>query len=71
MRRQNCRAIGPLVQILILTGQRLRQVAGMRREEIEGLGGETALWRVPNARMKGKREHEVPSPYQLSHCLEG
>ena len=51
---------GPLVQFLILTGQRLRQVAGMRWEELDGLEGETPLWRVPSDRMRGKREHEVP-----------
>lgn len=51
---------GPLVQILILTGQRLRQVAGTRWEELEGLNSERPLWRVPSDRMKGKREHEIP-----------
>jgi len=51
---------GPLVRILILTGQRLRQVAGMRWDEIDGLDGDTPLWRIPGGRMKGKREHELP-----------
>ena len=51
---------GPLVQILILTGQRLRQVAGMRWDELADLDGDLTLWRVPRERMKGKREHEVP-----------
>jgi len=51
---------GPLTKMLIFTAQRLRQVAGMRWDEIEGLDGETPLWRVPSDRMKGKREHELP-----------
>jgi integrase len=51
---------GPLVRILILTGQRLRQVAGMRWDEIEGLDGDTLVWRIPGDRMKAKREHDLP-----------
>ena len=31
---------GPLCQLLLLTGQRLREVAGMREDEIEG-----GVWR--------------------------
>ena len=58
---------GPLVQVLVLTGQRLRQVAGMRWEEFEGLDSETPIWRVPSDRMKGKREQEVP----LARCAAG
>jgi len=51
---------GSLVQILILTGQRLRQVAGMRWEELESLDSDMCLWRVPGDHMKGKREHLLP-----------
>jgi integrase len=51
---------GPLVQMLILTGQRLRQVAGMRWEEVDRLEEPNPFWRTPGDRMKGKREHELP-----------
>jgi integrase len=48
---------GPLVQLLILTGQRLREVAEMRWSEIDL---EKGLWTILPARMKGGRAHEVP-----------
>lgn len=48
---------GPLFQLLILTGQREREVADMRWREVEI---ERALWTIPAARMKGGRAHEVP-----------
>ncbi len=60
---------GPMVKILTLTGQRLRQVAGMRWDEIDGLDGEMPLWRIPSDRMKGKREHELPLPHTAAMLL--
>ena len=60
---------GPLVKVLILTGQRLRQVAGMRWDEINGLDREAPLWRIPSDRMKGKREHELPLPRAAATLL--
>ena len=49
-------AFGAFMRLLLVTGQRRIEVAGMRREEIDGNG----LWVIPAARFKGKREHAVP-----------
>lgn len=48
---------GPLIRMLILTGQRLREVADMRWAEVDF---DKRLWTVPAERMKGGRAHEVP-----------
>jgi len=48
---------GPLVRLLILTGQREREVADMLWSEIDLTG---ALWTIPASRMKSDRAHEVP-----------
>jgi integrase len=50
-------AYGPLVRLLILTGQREREVADMTWSEIDFDNG---LWTIPSARMKGGRTHVVP-----------
>jgi integrase len=55
---------GPLFRLLILTGQREREVADMVWSEIDF---DHALWIVPAARMKGGRAHQVPlSPDALA-----
>lgn len=46
-----------LAKLLLLTGQRLREVAGMSWEEID-LAAKT--WIIPGARTKNKREHLCP-----------
>jgi integrase len=48
---------GPVFRMLILTGQRLSEVAGMRWSEVDK---GKRLWTIPAARMKGDRAHEVP-----------
>jgi integrase len=48
---------GPLVRLLILTGQREREVADMSWSEINF---DQALWTIPAIRMKGARAHEIP-----------
>jgi integrase len=48
---------GPLLQLLILTGQREREVADMSWREIDL---NQKLWTVPPERMKGGAAHEVP-----------
>ncbi|MBI0475751.1 DUF4102 domain-containing protein [Sphingomonas sp. MA1305] len=45
------------VKLLMLTGQRLREVAGMTWDEVDL---EKAQWIIPAARTKNKREHLVP-----------
>lgn len=47
---------GAMVKLLLLTGQRRGEVAGMRRGEIDADG----VWTVPAARYKTKRAHAVP-----------
>lgn len=47
----------PMFRLLILTGQREREVAGMAWSEIDL---DKALWTIPAARMKGARAHVVP-----------
>lgn len=48
---------GPLIRLLILTGQRENEVAGMRWDELDLA---QKLWTIPAARMKSGRTHEVP-----------
>jgi integrase len=49
---------GPFVWMLMLTGQRRTEVAGMRWSELDFEGDR--VWIIPAARMKAKRSHEVP-----------
>lgn len=49
------RPIAPALRLLLLTGQRLNEVAGMRRSEIHGDD-----WHLPSSRTKNKRPHIVP-----------
>ena len=50
---------GPLTRLLLLSGQRLNEVAGMRWSEVDL---DQALWVIPPERMKGDAAHEVPLP---------
>ena len=51
---------GPIVKLLILTGQRRNEVAGMRWEELRDLHSKHATWEIPEARTKNARPHVVP-----------
>jgi integrase len=55
---------GTIVHLLLLTGQRREEVAGMTWEELDG-----SLWLIPSARTKNKIEHEVPLPQQAMALL--
>jgi integrase len=48
---------GPLFRLLILNGQREREVADLELPEIDFA---QRLWTIPAERMKGDRAHEVP-----------
>jgi integrase len=48
---------GPIVQVLILTGARLREVADLHWREIDL---EARVWRLPAARAKNATEHTIP-----------
>ena len=47
----------PFVRMLLVTGQRLREVAEMQWQEVDF---DKALWTIPSDRMKGDTAHEVP-----------
>lgn len=49
--------VAPLVRLLLITGQRLREVAEARWREVDF---ERALLTIPAPRMKGESAHEVP-----------
>ena len=51
---------GPLIRVLLLTGQRRAEVAGMRWSELRNLDGAEALWEIPSERTKNKQSHLVP-----------
>ncbi len=57
---QACDAVGwpfgPLVKLLLLTGQRRDEVAGIERAEIDL---EKRAWRMPREKAKNNRAHEV------------
>jgi integrase len=48
---------GPLLRLLLLSGQRLNEVARMTRQELSD-----GVWRLPGDRTKNHREHIVPLP---------
>jgi integrase len=53
---------GPLLHILLLTGQRRAEVAGMSWLELRDLETGDALWEIPGHRTKNKHTHLVPLP---------
>jgi integrase len=56
------RAFSALVRLLLLTGQRRDEVAGLEWQELDR---ERAEWILPAARAKNGREHLVPLPPQV------
>lgn len=48
---------GPLVKMLLLTGQRLTEVSGMTWDEVDL---DAKLWTLPGDRVKNGNKHEVP-----------
>jgi integrase len=62
---------GAMLKLLLLTGSRLREVAGMRRSELNQAVVEMSegqhrtvemMWTIPGSRTKNKLEHVVPLP---------
>lgn len=49
---------GPLLKLLLLTGQRLGEVGGMRHDELHDDG----TWHLPGSRTKNHKQHIVPLP---------
>ncbi|MEI7608561.1 MAG: site-specific integrase [Rhodospirillaceae bacterium] len=58
---------GPWIRLLILTGQRRDEVAGMRWSELD----ETGMWTLPGERTKNGRVHKVPLPCTARDILAG
>jgi integrase len=56
---------GSLGKVLLLTGQRLSEVAGMTEAEVAG-----EVWRLPGARVKNGRAHDVPLSGAVRAILE-
>jgi integrase len=59
---------GPALQLLILSGQRLGEVAGMQWDEIDTAA---RLWSLPKERVKNAKAHTVPLSPQALAIIEG
>lgn len=58
-----CEHVGPLgalPKLLMLTGQRLSEVAEMRAEELIDLDGAEPRWHIPGTRTKNHKDHVIP-----------
>jgi integrase len=59
---------GPFIQLLILTGQRRSEVAGIRWEELDL---EAGIWSLPQERSKNRTAHVVPLTQSTLSVLHG
>jgi integrase len=57
---------GPMVKLLILTGCRRQEAAGMSWHEVEG-----DTWTIPGARAKNGKPHRIPLTAQALELLAG
>lgn len=53
---------GDLFKLLLITGQRRGEIAGMMLRELSDLDGDAPMWEVPGERTKNGRPHLVPLP---------
>ena len=60
---------GSLFQLLMLTGQRRNEVAGMRWDETSDLDVDSVVWEIPSTRTKNHLAHFVPLPPQAVSIL--
>lgn len=60
---------GPMVKMLLITGQRRSEVAEAAWIEME-LDGNNQLWVIPPERSKNRKEHFVPLPALLLSIIE-
>jgi integrase len=58
---------GPIVRLLILTGQRRSEVGGMEWRELDF---ENGLWSIPASRSKNKRQHILPLSLQAVEIIK-
>jgi integrase len=61
---------GPMVKLLLLTGQRRDEVASARWSEFD-LGAEVPTWTIPKERAKNGKAHVVPLSPAVVQILEG
>jgi len=59
----------PLFRVLLLTGQRRGEVAGMQWAELRDLESEVAVWVIPGHRTKNKHSLLVPLPLAVRNLL--
>lgn len=60
---------GKALRLILLTGARPGEVAGMRRSELSKPDSDEALWTIPAARVKNKRTHLVPLSRQARDII--
>jgi integrase len=58
---------GPIGKLLLLTGARRDEVAGMEWRELDL---EARVWRLPKAKAKNKRDHEIPLSDAAARIIE-
>jgi integrase len=58
---------GPIVKLLVLTGQRRGEIGGMEWKELDL---EKRVWTIPVARSKNRRQHVVPLSPQAIEIIE-
>lgn len=61
---------GDLFKLLLLTGQRRGEVAGMRLSEFSGIDGDKPTWDIPSSRTKNGRPHLVPLAHQVEAIVK-
>lgn len=61
----------PIIRIMLLTGQRRAEVAGMCWSELRDLDSDNALWEIPGHRTKNKHAHLVPLSPAIRNLLLG
>jgi len=57
---------GPLAKLMLLTGARREEAAGLRRSEVSGDG---ATWTLPATRTKNSRPHSIPLSAQAKAAV--
>ncbi|KIL99561.1 Site-specific recombinase phage integrase family [Paramagnetospirillum magnetotacticum MS-1] len=62
---------GPMVKLLILTGQREKEVAEAVWSEFADLDGEGPLWTLPGERTKNRRDNLIPLAKTATTILGG
>jgi integrase len=67
---QEASIFSPVIKVLLLTGQRRSEVAGMTWAELQDLDSEAAYWEIPGSRTKNKLRHIVPLSSAVRKILQ-